>query len=215
MQDEVLAARRRSSPPPAPGERVLDACASPGGKTTAMAAAMDDGASSSRPTFADGGSIFWRRTVAAAGAASVRVCRRTCRACCHSHPGFDCVLLDAPVLRSRDDPPRPGYPVAPVAGRLRPRSPMSRSRCSLELPRSLRPGGRLITPPARASPKRTRRSSTRFLDGHPDLSPRPSRHSSGRSTPFHHTSGYLRTFPFRDQLEPFFAAMLVKTKDLR
>ena len=27
--------------------------------------------------------------------------------------------------------------------------------------------------------------------------------------------GYFRTFPFRDQLEPFFAAMLVKTKDLR
>jgi hypothetical protein len=27
--------------------------------------------------------------------------------------------------------------------------------------------------------------------------------------------GYFRSFPFRDLLEPFFAAMLVKTKDLR
>ena len=27
--------------------------------------------------------------------------------------------------------------------------------------------------------------------------------------------GYFRTLPFRDELEAFFAAMLVKTKDLR
>jgi 16S rRNA (cytosine967-C5)-methyltransferase len=53
----------------------------------------------------------------------------------------------------------------------------------------------------------------RFLAAHREFTLAPDR-IPARLGPFITGDGLFRTFPFRDQLEPFFAAMLVKTKDL-
>ena len=53
-----------------------------------------------------------------------------------------------------------------------------------------------------------------FLDEHRDFTSAPDRIPPALAR-FMTADGYFRTLPFRDQLESFFAAMLVKTKDLR
>jgi 16S rRNA C967 or C1407 C5-methylase (RsmB/RsmF family) len=54
----------------------------------------------------------------------------------------------------------------------------------------------------------------RFLEQRPDLECVPFRPPPELDR-FITAAGHFRTWPFRDLLEPFFAAMLVKTKDLR
>ena len=75
----------------------------------------------------------------------------------------------------------------------------------------VKPGGRLSTPRARASPKRTRASSTPFSSqcrrfDLVDLRRSRRRSCSRCST----TAGMLRTLPFAHGLEAFFAAALVR-----
>ena len=79
-----------------PGERVLDACASPGGKTTALAAAMEDRGSIVAADVRARRIELLRRTVAASGATSVRVVQADVSEPLPFGRGFDCVLLDAP-----------------------------------------------------------------------------------------------------------------------
>ncbi len=55
---------------------------------------------------------------------------------------------------------------------------------------------------------------SRFLARPPEFALAPERIPAELAR-FITADGHFRTFPFRDQLEPFFAAMLVKTKDLR
>ncbi len=81
----------------APGERILDACASPGGKTTAMAAAMGDRglivATDVRGRRVD---LLHRTIKTMRGNIAYASSRRTRPECCRFQPRFDCVLLDAP-----------------------------------------------------------------------------------------------------------------------
>ena len=81
---------------PQPGERILDLCASPGGKTTAMAAAMrDEGlivACDVRPRRVE----LLRRTVEMSGARRVRLLQVDSRGPLPMGPLFDRVLVDAP-----------------------------------------------------------------------------------------------------------------------
>src|SRR5262249_54066796 len=78
-----------------PGDRVLDACASPGGKTTAMAADIGDRglivATDVRGRRVD----LLARTVRSAGAAPVAIVRADATALPFA-ASFDLVLLDAP-----------------------------------------------------------------------------------------------------------------------
>src|SRR5262249_33998443 len=79
-----------------PGARVLDACASPGGKTTALAAAMGGRgcliASDVRERRID----LLRRTIAASGATRVHVVRADLLSSLPFLTSFDTVLVDAP-----------------------------------------------------------------------------------------------------------------------
>jgi 16S rRNA (cytosine967-C5)-methyltransferase len=183
----------------APGERILDACASPGGKTLAMAA--DQGgrglivASDVRGRRVD----LLRRTIARAGAQQVAIVQADAAAPLPFGRVFDRVLLDAPcsglgtVRRDPDIKWRrqaadlPGLAAVQLAMLDRAKD-------------VLRPGGRLIYATCSSEPEENDDVIASFLANDPT---------------FRLAGEPLRTLPFRDGLEAFFAAMLVSANDLR
>lgn len=196
-----------------PGERVLDGCASPGGKTTAMAAALgNDGlivATDVRGRRVD----LLRRTVRSAGAECVRVVQADVAGELPFATRFDCVLLDAPCSglgTLRRDPdvrwrrtPDDFERLAAVQGAM-----LRRAAAVIV------PGGRLVYATCSSEPEENEAVIGHFLHDHDDFASEPGRIPADLAR-FLTADGYFRTFPFRDRLEPFFAAMLVKTKDLR
>ena len=198
----------------APGEHILDACASPGGKTTAMAAAMQNRglivATDVRGRRVD----LLARAVATAGATCVRVVQADAAGVLPFASGFDCVLLDAPcsglgTLR-RDPDIRWRRSEASLEGLAATQLGMLGRAAEV-----LRPGGRLIYSTCSSEPEENEDVVSRFLDGPQGFRARAG-HRARRAGDVSVTAeGHFRTLPFRDELEPFFAAMLVKTKDLR
>jgi len=81
---------------PAPGHRVLDTCASPGGKTTQMASAMSGAGLIVACDVRDARVALLTRTVAATGAQNVRVVQADVARPLPFRETFDCVLVDAP-----------------------------------------------------------------------------------------------------------------------
>jgi 16S rRNA (cytosine967-C5)-methyltransferase len=195
------------------GERVLDGCASPGGKTTAMAAAMANQglivATDVRGRRVD----LLRRTIQSAGAECVRVVQADATNVLPFMTRFDCVLLDAPCSglgTLRRDPD--------IRWR---RSPDDFQRLAATQGAMLRRaaevvvfGGRLVYATCSSEPEENEAVVGRFLDEFTGFEAAPGGIPAELER-FLTADGYFRTFPFRDQLEPFFAAMLVKTKDLR
>ena len=196
-----------------PGERVLDACASPGGKATQMAAQVANGtviASDVRGRRVD----LLVHTVRITGARNVRVVRADARGGLPFLDGFDRVLLDAPcsglgTLR-RDPDIRWRRTAEDLPGLADTQLAMLVQAADV-----LRPGGRLVYATCSSEPEENEQVIARFLRARPDFTPAPSDALPERVLPFLGGDGHFRTLPFRDQLESFFAAMLVKTKDLQ
>lgn len=194
-----------------PGDTVLDACASPGGKTTAMAAAMADRglivATDVRGRRVD----LLARTVGGAGAACVRVVQADAAAVLPFAARFDVVLLDAPCSglgTLRRDPEirwRRGAGTLPALADAQ----LGMLHRTADV---LRAGGRLLYSTCSSEPEENEEVIGRFLEARPDFRIQP---IGGALARFATPEGYFRTLPFRDQLEAFFAAMLVKTKDLQ
>lgn len=180
-----------------PGERVFDACASPGGKTTQMAADVEGGvviASDMRGRRVD----LLVNTVRTTAVENVRIVRADARAGLPFQPIFDMVLLDAPcsglgTLR-RDPDIRWRRTAADLPALADAQLAMLTQASTV-----VRPGGRLVYSTCSSEPEENEEVVERFLRDRPDFS----------------LTGHFQTFPFRDQLEAFFAAMLVKTKDLQ
>ena len=196
-----------------PGERILDACASPGGKTTAMAARLkNDGliaATDIRGRRVD----LLARTIDAMGAAAcVRVVRADASTTLPFQSTFDCVLLDAPCSglgtlrrdpdvrwkRSADELPRLAAMQLQMLNRA---ADVVRSR------------GRLVYATCSSEPEENEQVVADFLSSRDDFVLAPERVPAALSQ-FVTPAGHFRTFPFRDGLEAFFGAILVKTKDL-
>ncbi len=113
------------------------------------------------------------------------------------------------LLRARHDPSRSGRPLAPIRGRPREARSRRSGRCSGKRLACSVPVAGSSTRRAPASPRKTRRSSPRFVaeSGFRPLTPRdlPAPIQS-----LINPAGHLRTFPFRDGLEAFFGAILTK-----
>jgi 16S rRNA (cytosine967-C5)-methyltransferase len=196
-----------------PEERVLDACASPGGKTTAMAGAMANRGVLVATDVRGRRVGLLRRTVDGAGASCVRVVQANVAGMLPFSAAFDCVLLDAPCSglgTLRRDPD--------IRWR---RSPADFERLTVVQSSMLacvadvvRRGGRLVYATCSSEPEENEAIVARFLGSRDDFVLAPERIPAELAR-FITTEGYFRTFPFRDGLEAFFAAMLVKTKDLR
>ena len=197
----------------APGERILDACASPGGKTMAMAAAMDNRGLIVSTDLRGRRVDLLQRTVAALGAACVRVTRADVSRVLPFAPSFDAVLLDAPcsglgTLR-RDPDIRWRRSPADL-----PRLAELQSRMLDRVADVVVPGGRIVYATCSGEPEEDEDVVDTFLSRRPDFRLASDRIPAGLNS-FVTPAGHFRTLPFRDELEAFFAAILVKTKDLR
>ena len=189
------------------GDRVLDACAAPGGKTVALAAAAG------RDGFVVAGDVRPRRIdLLRADARAVRCASRS--ASCGWTPPllpfgpvFDLVLLDAPCSglgTIRRDPEirwRRTEADLPVLA--------ARQRAMLErAARAVKPGGRLVFATCSSEPEENEDVVAAFLGGHPAFAvedprepPGPLAALAGLFTP----EGFLRTWPHAHGLEAFFA----------
>jgi len=191
------------------GDRVLDLCASPGGKTTAMAAAMSgEGvviASDVRP----------RRirtlvqTIETSGARNVRVIQVPQSGSLPFTPLFDRILVDAPCSglgTIRRDPD--------IRWRREENDLPALAARQLELLRraseALAPGGRLVYATCSSEPEENDAVVELFLHEHPAFTRFDLRRSSPVLDSLIDDRGVMRTLPFAHGLEAFFAAALVR-----
>ena len=191
----------------APGERVLDACAAPGGKTTAMAAGMGNSGVLVAADVRGKRVRLLADTVRSAGATCVRVIQANAALALPFGPLFDCVLIDAPCSglgTLRRDPDikwrRSDDEFGAMAG--------LQQRILTTAAAAVRPGGRLIYATCSSEPEENEDVVSQLLQTHPEflataLSFPPGEHLIN-------SSGHLRTLPFRDGLEAFFAAAMAR-----
>ena len=200
---ELIAAR--------PGERVLDACAAPGGKTTAIAAAMRQAGSLIASDLRPARLRLLRRTLDQMAATRVRIVRLDLGRPPPFQPVFDCVLVDAPCSGLgivRRDPE--------IRWRRQPVDLARFARDQLTMvshaSRVVRPGGRLVYATCSSEPEENEEVVDAFLGDHPDFDAvhpdqvRPLLSQGLRDTIDDH--GRLSTAPDTHGLEAFFAAVL-------
>ena len=203
-----------------PGDRVLDACASPGGKTVAIADAMGNRglivASDARGKRID----LLARTITSSGASSVRVVQadagmlpfagpdRSDRQQHIAAPLFDWVLLDAPCSGLGTLRRDPDLKWRRVESDLPTLAAFQLDMLS-EAGRVLRPGGRLIYATCSSEPEENEHVVARFLKESGFAVDLPT-NLPAQVESLIDRSGHLRTYPFRDRLEAFFGAVLRK-----
>jgi len=197
-----------------PGDIVLDACASPGGKTIAMAAAMADRGFVAATDVRGARVDLLARTVRTAGTSCVRIVRANAEQSLPFYPVFTRALLDAPCSglgTLRRDPDlkwrRQETDLASLAD--------AQSRMLGRVADVLAPGGQLVYSTCSSEPEENERLIERFLAGRQDFRRAPIAKLPGDAAPLVDESGALRTLPFRDGLEAFFAAALVKSSASR
>ncbi|HXW05154.1 MAG TPA: 16S rRNA (cytosine(967)-C(5))-methyltransferase RsmB [Vicinamibacterales bacterium] len=189
-----------------PGERVLDACVSPGGKALAMAAAMGDRGLIVATDLRGRRVELLARMIREAGASSVRVVRADASGPLPFATAFDCVLLDAPCSglgTIRRDPEirwrRREADLAVLAA--------AQLRMLRQVAQVVGPGGRMTYATCSSETEENEEVVDAFVadGGFEPLGP------PGAVPPsLLDEQGRLKTLPFRDGLEAFFAAPLVR-----
>lgn len=190
-----------------PGEVVLDACASPGGKTTAMAAAMSDTGTIVAADVRKNRIALLASTIAASGALRVHIVQADAAALPFGER-FDCVLLDAPcsglgTIR-RDPDVKWRRTEADFSGLSAMQLAMLRACAGV-----LKPGGRVVYSTCSSEPEENEDVVRAFVaeSGFREVPPVG---LPAAVTPLVNEHGHLRTYPFRDGVEAFFAAVLVR-----
>jgi 16S rRNA (cytosine967-C5)-methyltransferase len=195
-----------------PGRRVLDTCASPGGKTTAMAAAMSAGALVVACDVRDRRVDLLRRTVAASGASNIRIVQADLLQPLPFSRAFDCVLVDAPCSglgTLRRDPDirwrRSERDLALLA---------DTQRLMLQhAAEAVVSGGRLVYATCSSEPEENEAVAEAFLQRAHDFQPIEAR-VAAPSLPEAVVDGrgHLRTLPHVHGLEAFFGAVFRRTR---
>jgi 16S rRNA (cytosine967-C5)-methyltransferase len=190
-----------------PGERVLDLCAAPGGKTTAMAADMADQglliATDVRPRRMR----LLQDTVRVSGAKHAHVIQVAGRGELPFGETFDCVLVDAPCSglgTIRRDPDIRWRRHEADLERFSEDQVILLTRAAA----TVRPHGRLVYSTCSSEPDENETVVDRFLAHNRQFSLAPL--TDPRLQPFNNDQGQLRTLPFAHGLEAFFAAVLVR-----
>ena len=189
-----------------PGERVLDLCASPGGKTAAMAADMHDTGLLVASDVRSRRVSLLAETVRASAATRVRLVHLSASGDLPFQPCFDRVLVDAPCSglgTIRRDPD--------IRWRRTRHDLQVFARDQLELLRRaavvVRRGGRLVYATCSSEPDENDVVIDTFLAQHPEFELIDLRHAPTPAiAPVLDARGVLRTLPFAHGLEAFFAA---------
>ena len=191
-----------------PDSRVLDACASPGGKTIAIAGGMNDRgllvAGDLRPRRLS----LLSQTLTRCGSR----CAHVVRLDLHQPPFaavFDWVLLDVPcsglgTLR-RDPDIRWRRTPEELSSFAAMQSAFLRAAAAV-----VAPGGRLVYATCSGEPEENQHVVERFLTDNSGFS--QERSYPLQLTPLIDSSGHLQTLPFRDGLEAFFGTILQRKR---
>ena len=200
---------------PEPGMRVLDTCASPGGKTTAMASMAGDRAEIVATDLRTARIALLRETVEASGARNIRIQQADLEAGLPFEAEFDIVFVDAPCSglgTVRRDPDirwrRTEEDLVPFA-----RAQLTMIRNAAQ---AVRPGGRLIYSTCSSEPEENDGVVSGFLQSssgfrHVDLNVERPAHFDALH-PVLDGTGALRTRPDLHGLEAFYGAVLRRVK---
>jgi 16S rRNA (cytosine967-C5)-methyltransferase len=193
---------------PSPGRLVLDACASPGGKTTALACAMEPGGRIVACDVRSRRIDLLRRTIDDTRALNVSIVQADLRVPLPFRAPFDCVMVDAPCsglgtlrrdpdIRWRRHEAELESFAADEIGML------------LNAGAAVAPGGRLVYATCSSEPEENERVVETFLRLSPEFEPVDASAVHPRLTPsLIDRSGHLRTSPHAHGLEAFFGAVL-------
>lgn len=193
-----------------PGDRVLDLCAAPGGKTTAMAGDMQDRGVLVACDVRERRVRLLRSAVAASGAHAVRVLQVDRDGPLPFGPIFERVLVDAPCSglgTLRRDPD--------IKWR-RTESDLARFAAAQRqlLQRAadvVAPGGRLVYATCSSEPEENEAVVESFLAQHDEFRLDPSLEAlPAQTAALVDARGFLQTLPHRHGLEAFFGAALVR-----
>jgi 16S rRNA (cytosine967-C5)-methyltransferase len=195
-----------------PGERVLDACAAPGGKATALAAMMGDRGLIVAADVRAKRVRLLAGTVRASGARSVRVVQANATAPLPFAPVFDCVVVDAPCSGLGTLRRDPDIKWRRHEGELGTLSDLQ-LRILASAAEVVRPGGRLLYATCSSEPEENEAVVQRFVESRKGFGVQ--RIELPGAPQLVNDAGYMTTLPFRDGLEAFFAASLKKAVDLR
>ena len=195
-----------------PGERVLDLCASPGGKTTAMAADMHDHGLVVACDVRSRRVRLLQDTVRLSQAAHIRVVHVAASGPLPFHAGFDRVLVDAPCSglgTVRRDPD--------IKWRRSDRDVLNLAGTELELliraSDTVKPGGRLVYATCSSEREENEDVVNTFLEQKRGFALFDLRRDSAlHLTAFLDDRAMLRTLPFAHGLEAFFAAALIRNR---
>jgi 16S rRNA (cytosine967-C5)-methyltransferase len=192
-----------------PRERILDVCASPGGKTTAMAAMMNDTGVLVACDVRVGRVALLRDTVLKSGARHAHVVHAPRRGPLPFSSTFDRVLVDAPCSGLGTIRRDPDIRWRREAGDL-PRLAEQQIDVLTRAAETVRPGGRLVYATCSSEPEENEQVVDAFLERAPfdrlDLRESGPR----RLASLYDDRGALRTLPFAHGLEAFFARVMVR-----
>jgi 16S rRNA (cytosine967-C5)-methyltransferase len=198
-----------------PGTTVLDACASPGGKTVALAGEMNNRgllvAGDTRPRRVE----LLRRTLTVSGATCARIVRLDLRDQAPFRAVFDRVFVDAPCSglgTIRRDPEirwrRREEDLGSFAGEQR--------RMLAGAAGAVAPGGWLVYATCSSEPEENEEIVDHFLAGHPEFGGLGLREAADMLPPCLHglvgEDFCLRTEPGHHGLEAFFASVLRRAR---
>ncbi|HET6955904.1 MAG TPA: 16S rRNA (cytosine(967)-C(5))-methyltransferase RsmB [Vicinamibacterales bacterium] len=187
--------------------RVLDTCASPGGKTTALAALMNGGGLLVACDVRERRIELLRRTVAASGAANIRIVQADFLQSAPFTSAFQCVLVDAPCSglgTLRRDPDirwrRHEQDLSPLAAAEL--TMLQRAAACVA------PGGRLVYATCSSEPEENEGVVDAFLATTSGFAPLHAAQATARLDPrLVDPRGHLRTQPHLHRLEAFFGAV--------
>jgi 16S rRNA (cytosine967-C5)-methyltransferase len=196
---------------PRPGLRVLDTCASPGGKAMALAAAMGGQGLLVAADVRERRIALLRRTLAASGAPNVRILQTDLRRPLPVPAVFDTVLVDAPcsglgALR-RDPDIRWRRHADDLARLAAAQALMIRHAAD-----AVAPGGRLVYATCSSEPEENDAIVDGLLAERPAFRAVDLRRDAWLPGAVVDDRGRLRTEPDRHDLEAFFAAALERVR---
>ena len=206
-----------------PGERLLDLCAAPGGKTTHLAGRMRGEGILVANEIVPSRAKILSQSVERAGITNCIVTNESPERLAARFPEyFDCIVVDAPcsgegMFRKEDIAVTEWTPDAPQICAER------QDGILAEAAKMLRPGGRLVYSTCTFAPEENEGTLTRFLTAHPDFSIVPAQGDPaflpGRPDWYENAhpdvAHGFRLFPHRLDGEGHFAAVLQRVGEER